>query len=207
MTLLLILCHTVKMIRPDAVTNFNRSVPELQEFLLFCITVHGKRAHVQALKLEHLLQYLSAITGSMYPFTMIDIARNMEDEETGETLLLKGLKKFKLGQYTRLCRSIDDLLLLCDLRTVGVKELENCFGVGPKTARFFLVHSRPNQEFAILDTHILKWLKTKGYEKIPKSTPQRKWYSHFERIFLTLVKKSGLTTAEFDLSIWKSFAL
>ena len=39
-----------------------------------------------------------------------------------------------------------------------------------------------------------------------KDTPQGKWYSYFEKIFLTFVKDSGKSVAEFDLNIWKEFA-
>ncbi len=193
------------MIDPAHITNFDRSEEELQEFLLFTVMVHGKKASIQAVKLHCFLEYLSHFTGHSKPFEMVNIAQNMEDDETGETVLFQALKKFGLGQYNRLCQSIEDLVKLPDLRTVTVEQLENCFAVGPKSARFFLVHSRTNQEFAILDTHILKWLRMNGINA-PKNTPQGKWYKHFEEIFLTLVKKAGKSVAEFDLNIWKMYA-
>jgi hypothetical protein len=194
------------MIQPDRITNYNRTAAELQEFLLFCICVHGKNANVQALKLHHFLEYLAHLTGQSQPFDMVNVARNFEEDDTGETLLDSALRKFKVGQYSRITQAIDDLLTLSDLRTVTVQELESCFAVGPKTARFFIVHSRPSKEYAILDTHILKWMGVQGVEGVPKNTPQGKWYSHFEKIFLTMVEKSGLTVAEFDLNIWKTYA-
>lgn len=190
------------MINPQEITNYNRTTAELQEFLLFAIMVHGKKAEVQAVKLERFLNYLAHVTGCEMPFEMVDIAMNYEEED--EDLLVKALKKFGLGQYGRLCQAIADLIQLPDLRTVTVEELVNCFAIGPKTARFFIVHSRPNAWHAILDTHILKWLRLQGVE-CPKLTPQGKLYDHFEKIFLTFVQKSGLSVAEFDLNIWKSF--
>jgi hypothetical protein len=166
----------------------------------------AKKASIQALKLEQFLIYLATFTGHENPFDMVKIALNMEDDETGETILLQALKKFGLGQYARLCQSIEDLVNLPDLRTVTVEQLVECFGVGPKTARFFIVHSRPNQQHAVLDTHVLKWLRIKGIA-CPKNTPQGKAYDLLEKIFLTFVRESGQSVAEFDLTIWKTFAL
>ena len=202
-----------EMINPKQITNFNRTEAELQEFMLFCIMVHGKKAEVQAVKLEYFLTYLCSYTGCELPFQAVNIALN-DEIESGEfggiqadNMLLYALKKFGLGQYERLCRSIDDLVALPDIREVTVEQLETCFAVGPKTARFFVVHSRPNQQYAILDTHILKWLALNGVPAVPKDTPQGKWYYHYENIFLTFVKNSGLSVAEFDLNIWKNFAI
>jgi len=192
------------MVDPRNITNFHRTRAELEEFLLFTIMVHGKKASVQAEKLHLFLEYLAHFTGHYFPFQMVDIALNMEeDDETN--VLQTSLQRFRLGQYNRLCQAIGDLILLSDLTKVTVDELERCFAVGPKTARFFLVHSRPNQQHAILDTHILKWLRAHGIDT-PKNTPQGKEYQRLENIFLTMVKDSGLSVAEFDLNIWKKYA-
>lgn len=164
-----------------------------------------KKASVQAVKLHCFLEYLAHFTGHAMPFEMVKIAQEMENDETGETILLQALRKFGLGQYERLCQAVEDMVKLPDLHTVTVEQLENCFAIGPKTARFFLVHSRPNQKFAILDTHVLKWLRLNGISA-PKNTPQGRWYKHFEEIFLTFVKKSGKSVAEFDLMIWTQYA-
>lgn len=193
------------VIDPANITKFDRSEEELQEFLLFTVMVHGKKASIQSVKLHCFLEYLAHFTGHVMPFEMVKIAQEMENDDTGETILLQALRRFGLGQYARLCRSIEDLVKLPDLRTVTVKQLENCFAVGPKSARFFVVHSRPNQEFAILDTHVLKWLRMNGVNA-PKNTPRGKWYKRFEEIFLTLARKAGRSVAELDLTIWKQYA-
>lgn len=190
------------MIDPHNITNFNRTDEELEEFLLFCILVHGKRAEVQALKLEQLLMYLSNVIGESSPFRLVDIAINTDTEDESN-LFLDAAKKFKVGQYERLIESVSDLIQLGDLKSVTVEQLENCFGIGPKTARFFIVHSRPNQQHAVLDTHILRWMRGKGIET-PTNTPQGKKYAEFEKKFLTFVADSGMSVAEFDLNIWKT---
>ena len=195
----------LNVINPKRITNYHRTEEELQEFLLFCLLVQGKKAEMQSVKLEHFLTYLAHITGERLPFRMVNITLGTEDDETGETLLNSAMVKFGLGQYGRLTRAIEDLLALPPLTQVTLEQLSQCYAIGPKTARFFLVHSRSNQWYAILDTHILKWLRLKGVNA-PKLTPQGKWYTTFEEIFLTFVRKSGKTVAEFDLDIWKSFA-
>lgn len=199
------------MIVPSRITKFDRSQAELQEFLLFCVLVHGKKAEMQAVKLHHFLEWLAAYTGETLPFKMVDIAMNYEldgefdDAEDCEDLLTYAMKRFGLGQYGRIFQAIDDFLKLPDLRTVTIEELENCFAVGPKSARFFVVHSRPNQQHAILDVHILKWLRLQGVNA-PRTTPQSKHYMKFEKIFLQFVAHSGQSIAEFDLNIWKKLS-
>lgn len=193
------------MIDPTNITIFNRTEAELQEFLLFCIMVHGKKSSVQAVKLEGFLTYLAHVTGCDMPFEMVNYAMNIEEEEE-ESLLYRALQKFKLGQYGRLCRAIEDMIRLPGLREVTVEQLENCFAIGPKSARFFLVHSRPNQQYAVLDVHILRWLRKQGINA-PKNTPQGKWYEYFEKIFLTFVSKAEESVATFDLKIWNKFAV
>jgi hypothetical protein len=197
------------MINPAQITNFARTVAELEEFLLFAVMVHGKKAEIQAKKLELFLEYLAHVTGESTPFKMVNIALNWEqdgeEDMEGDTLLVKALKKFGLGQYGRLCQAIEDLIQLGNLRTVTAARLEQCYAIGPKTARFFIVHSRPNQQHAILDTHILKWLRLQGVTA-PKNTPQGKEYGVFEKIFLQFVQQSGQSVAEFDLNIWKELS-
>lgn len=92
-----------------------------------------------------------------------------------------------------------------NLKSCSVDDLENIYGIGPKTARCFLIHSRPNMRFAGLDTHILKYLRGLGYE-VPKTTPTGKKYKEIEQIFLNLVDKSGKSVAEFDLEIWRKYS-
>jgi thermostable 8-oxoguanine DNA glycosylase len=92
-----------------------------------------------------------------------------------------------------------------NLKTCGPRDLEDIYGIGPKTARAFICWSRSDVSHAILDTHILKWLKQQGVDRVPKSTPTGISYMRLEKEFLSRVPAS-MTPAEFDLSIWTSFA-
>jgi len=174
------------MIDPNQVTNFNRTIPELQEFVLFCAVVAGKSAHQQARKLEWFLEI-----GEGSPF-----------EKIVQIDLMQRLKESKLGQYNRLY-TIFKQIVCVDLENCTAEQLEAIPGIGQKTSRFFITHSRPNQNYAILDTHILAWLKSLGYNDIPKSTPSGKRYQEIEQLFLFEAKQRNMSAADLDLQIWK----
>jgi thermostable 8-oxoguanine DNA glycosylase len=77
-------------------------------------------------------------------------------------------------------------------------------GVGNKTARFFLLHTRGG-DYAVLDTHILAWLRENGVEDAPKNTPTNtQKYKELEKKFryLSRVKFPYLSDAQIDLLIW-----
>ena len=91
------------------------------------------------------------------------------------------------------------------LRVATLGELENIHGIGPKTSRFFVMHSRPNQRVAALDTHILKELKAHGHI-VPKSTPPAGGrYRQLEQLFIELADVAGMSVADFDLTVWKKW--
>ena len=85
-----------------------------------------------------------------------------------------------------------------------MEDLEAIPGIGPKTSRFFLLHTRPNQEIAVLDTWILKYLKNAGYNA-PKATPSGKKYLELEKNFLFEARKNNMKPADFDIYIWRNF--
>lgn len=188
------------MINPSKVTNFNRTGEELEEFMLFSIVVAGKNAYQQAEKLEQLLEQGKPRT----PFGWI---RTMDMD----TSLDYFLRSVKIGQYNRIASAFRGVAHFfkynpdndrhSPLKDIPINRLECIKGIGMKTARFFAIHSRSEQQYACLDTHILKWLGTKGHE-VPKTTPQGEKYLRLETIFLNYCKQMNMTPAELDLSIW-----
>jgi len=190
------------MIDPTQITNYNRTEAELEEFLLFCIMVAGKNAKQTAKKLD---EFLFGTLGIISPFdwvlSMVDIGKVSKNFP-----LECAMKRHKLGQYKRLEKAFTGILQFKNrLKEVSVEELESVSGIGSKTSRFFILHSRPNQQLAVLDTHILKWMDAQGYD-VPKSTPPKGRYAIIEKQFLTECAKAGKTPAELDLEIWKSYA-
>ena len=194
------------MVNPYNITNFNRSEAELEEFLLFCIVVAGKTAYIQAQKLETFLNSANQrlmIPNDINPFQTIKSAYQ-------QGILFEEIKNAKLGQYKKIysafkCISENEY----NLCRMTPKLLEEIPGVGMKTSRFFLLHSDTfyKDKIAILDTHILKFIKENIDDRAPKSTPVIPLtYRYWEDMFLNWCKENDKNVAEFDLEVWKSYA-
>ena len=114
-----------------------------------------------------------------------------------------------MGQYKRIKRAFCELANSgLDLKTCTVNDLEKIFGMKLKTSRFFLTHSRPNQSYAILDTHILAHMRNDYGIPTPKATPTNpKVYYDLEKKLLELISKSGKSFAEYDLEVWSKRVL
>lgn len=186
------------MITPTTITNYNRTEAELEEFLMFAILVAGKGAEQQAKKLDAFLKHcMHDQIGK--PFKQI------EELDKLNWLEIK-MKQFKLGQYKRIGHAFREILKFKGkLKKVTIEELESVKGIGSKTARFFVLHSRPNVKVAVLDTHILKWMKAIGHD-VPKATPTKKKYGIIEKLFLCMAEARNMSPADLDLHIWKSYA-
>lgn len=182
------------MIDPTKITNFQRTQSELEELLLFCIIVAGKTASIQARKLEEFLQD----NPSLSPFELINFYLQ-------KGILLKKIQEAKLGQYNRLAKAFSQVVNL-NVFKCTIEELEAIMGIGPKTARFFILHSRQNQQVAVLDTHLLKWLRDELGLQTPKSTPTSKKYSILEKEFLSYCRKYKKNPATLDLEIWNKYS-
>jgi thermostable 8-oxoguanine DNA glycosylase len=187
-------------IEPTKITNYERTEAELESFLLFCVIVAGKNSDWAAGKIEGMFR------GCAEDHTPLDFINNCG----------VGLRNYlvanKVGQYNRIERCFSQLaelkLSLGSIRKMTLDDLLNVFGIGPKTARFFLLHSRKNIKVAVLDVHILKWLGT-IFENAPTSTPtSKKSYEYWEKAFLSMAETNfpNLTIADLDLYLWMKFS-
>lgn len=187
------------MVNPDDITNFNRTDRELQEFMIFAICAAGKNANTTATILNAIFEENEHLWSDVLPIAYLA----KEGTFLPEYLRLKGI-----GCYNNRAKTIYELRnhLLADPDFLGhcsVADLESIHGIGPKTARFFIMHSRPDQRVAALDTHILKELKANGF-KVPKSTPPAgNKYRELEGNFIQLADKAGKSVADYDLEVWK----
>jgi len=182
------------MIDPYNIINYNRNQYELEEFLLFAILVAGKNAKTTANALEKLLK----LSNKKTPFKKI---KSMIQKNK----LIDNLKASGIGQYNRISKAFAEIIKLENtLQTISVEKLEQIYGIGPKTARFFVMFSRKTNKYAVLDTHMLKYLASIGYN-VPKTTPSGKKYKELEQAFINEAKKYNKSVAEFDLNIWKKY--
>jgi thermostable 8-oxoguanine DNA glycosylase len=180
-------------INPKEITNYNRTDSELEAFMLFSIAVAGKNA---------------AQTANL-------IGNVLRESETNETpfqylkriLLEDHLRFWKVGQYRRIVPAILGVMKL-NLRTCTMGDLLKVHGIGYKTANMFLLHSRPNHVGAVLDTHILRWMREVHGVKTPKSTPSGKRYDDLQKLALKFISRSfpNLSLADADLLIWKTMS-
>lgn len=180
---------------PNDVTHFDRTKAELETFLLFAILVAGKKASMQAKKLDEFLsEYLQ---DGETPF---DAMRRLLLTDT----FSEAIRKHRLGQYTKLESCIPYMVQSkLDLSNCTVDELESIPYVSMKTSRFFLLHSRKNVEHAALDVHILRYMREKMGIDTPRQTPaSKKKYKELESKFLDHCRAHGLTPSDFDLAIW-----
>jgi len=196
------------MVDPHQVTDFKRTDAQLEEFLLFCLSVAGKNADQQCLKLEAFLQ-------GKPPFAYI---RNLIASKS----LTSELKRVKMGKYRLLTEGFSQLAQAgLDLKTCTWETLITFPGIGIKTAKFFILHSRKNQQLAVLDTHVLYWMKeclgnkTPRGIAVPEHTPQDpSLYQFWETVYFGLVlsrlispqdlSETSINWAKVDLDLWKT---
>ena len=187
------------MVNPDEITNYNRTDRELEEFMVFAICAAGKNANTTATILNRIFLDFE-LQGKMPVFHLSKRAANLANYFRIQGI---GCYNSRAKTIRQLHRCIQHDSNFLKIATVG--ELENVHGIGPKTARFFIMHSRPNQRVAALDTHILKELKAEGYS-VPKATPPAgKRYNELEQLFIQLADKSGMSVADYDLAVWKKW--
>jgi len=176
------------------ITNYNASRGEIQALIIFWVLAAGKTAKGA----ERILSLL--LPKKDLPFHQL--------EKYSQIKLTKKLKELGCGCFNNKSRTIYELvhsninLFKCD-----ISELENIFGIGRKTSRGFILHTRKNAQYAVLDVHILKFLNEKGMPSVPKSTPSGKFeYERLEKCFLSLCRKQKIAPAKYDLQIWNSYS-
>jgi hypothetical protein len=184
------------MVDPVKCTNFSRDQYHLEEFAIFSICVANK----PALRIAKLLHDMLVPLDGDLPFTKLK-----KYDRPGITDLIM---KSKMGCHTMKGRGVHQLVNKdLDLRTCTAEELEEICGIGLKTSRFFLLHSRENQRCIPLDTHILKFLKDNGVKDVPSSTPSSaSKYRELENKALGFADKRKMKPAEFDLSVWREYS-
>ena len=185
---------------PVHFTDYNRTLPQLEATALFSVLVAGKAAIPTARALDRLLinakEYIN--TKAHRPFKILELCNRI----TISNLLLQS----GIGCHTAKGRAVYELVHSgLDLRTCSVEDLEGIYGIGPKTSRFFVLHTRPNQQLAVLDVHLLRFLRDWGHT-VPAVTPSStRRYKEIERTVLWHANEARMSPAEFDLMVWNRY--
>lgn len=211
------------MIDAINISNFNLTDDQLEENILFWVCAAGKNGVVSARLLNTFLDKLYVYkwekgkdSRRLSPFGIIrESVDKLENKETGE-IVYGGISFFQqlmkiagIGNHSVKSQAFVQLAYSgLNLRTCTIDDLEKIKGIGPKTSRAFILHTRPNQRVAAVDTHLLKFLKDNGVQDVPKSTPAKgKTYRRLEEAFLTLCDQAGRIPVEYDLEIWNHYRL
>lgn len=187
------------MVDPINFTNYKRSDYELEETVLFGLLVAGKNALTTAKLLDNFIKNFK-----LYDETPFEVFRKFQRFETPK--LSTALKDYGFGCYNAKAEGIYQLVHAgLNLRTCTVADLETIHGIGMKTSRLFVLHTRYAAMCIPLDVHILHYLKDLGYD-VPKATPSKKKYLAIEKICIDLAGKSNKTCAEWDLGVWRMYS-
>lgn len=188
---------------PEPFNMFDATQAELETFLFFSVAVAGKQAESVNAAVERFFSMAPVVsTASGRGIKPLQYIKSL----TRYSLIRKALQTARLGQYTKLERFCGWWVAqgTLDLRSVSVAALEAAPGIGPKTARFFVMYTRRGQRYAVLDTHVLAWMRERGIDA-PKSTPQSaKRYAALEKIYLDICAEEGHDPHRLDSTIWQS---
>lgn len=195
---------------PDTLTT--KPPENLEEFAVFSVCVAGKTARVirQCLQARFWPAAIAGVVGTQNPegWNLLVKAGPFEIIRHYDTdALAEMLRKSGIGCQTMKARALHALAWIYasgGLDKVTPKELEKISGIGPKTARFFVLYTQPGAKVACLDTHVLHWMREQGIDAPKATPPSGKRYRELEEQFLSLVPKNK-TIAEFDLEIWMRY--
>jgi endonuclease III len=174
------------MTDPQDIIKFDRTDEQLEHLALFLIAVAGKNA-------DTTVKCLNKFMGnSVKPFAVV---RHRDDENTLNT----HIKNCGFGCHTRLTKAFADIAKAgLNLKTCSREDLLKIHGIGMKSANCFLSWTRKGTKLAMLDTHLMKFIRNDlGYVDAPKSTPSsKKQYEKWEKIFLDHCKEKKVDPHE-----------
>lgn len=168
---------------------------ELQERLIYSVIVAGKSAKFADAVLARLKEY------RIWKESPFELFKRLIREGT----IASVLRAIRSGNYGKLEKCMRELVKAkkLDLMTCTPAQLERFHGIGPKTARFFIIWVRPGERYAALDVHVLRWLRAQGYDA-PKATPSGPKYAKLEAAFIAEAEKRGMSPRDLDFQIWST---
>lgn len=181
------------IITDENLINYQRTDEELQLFLLYCgFSVGKSRRHAQT----SLAALLDMGKGKL-PF---DRLRWLVTNDR----LSQAVVDCRIGGMTRITGFLQDCASRhLDLRDGAVESYLDLHGIGLTKSRFFMLCTREGARYAVLDRHILQYLRDSGCPDVPKDPPKGlKAYVRLEAFFAMLADKAGESCAVHNLQNW-----
>lgn len=185
------------MIDPDDIVNHAATVPELEEQILFWVAAAGKDAFATARALDRFL----GTRGRRVRHSPFGRVRRVPEPELPGRLRACGFGCFnqRAASFRWLARAG------LDLRACEVDDLIRCPGINFKTAKGFLLYTRPGAVHVVADRHFFAYMRERGCGDCPKDSPQTlRRYEHWERKGLAEAARLGLSALEFDRLFWRA---
>ncbi len=195
------------MIDPTNITNYNLTTEQLQEHIIWWALAAGKDGVYEAKCTEQIMLELEERTGyePRRPFEMLRRFNTL-------TEITQLFARHKTGAQSIKAQTVLGLIESnIDLKTCTREDLLKLWGMGMKTATCFILHSRPNQQMAGIDTHYLKFLRDRNIV-VPKQRPSKpkdgtmhKEYLRLELEGVKVAQEWGCSCAELDLTVWNCY--
>jgi hypothetical protein len=206
------------MIDPENITNYNLTNEELEEHILFWVCAAGKNGRTAARCLDKFLGIVKGTNQSPFEAlwlkgyedaTVFRLSSKYINIINKHKCIPEIMKSCGIGCFNQKARTFIELANSdLDLKACTAEDLEKIYGIGMKTSRCFILHSRKDARYAGLDTHILKYLRAKGVENVPKTTPgSKKEYLRLEKEFLRLADEVDMSPADLDLTVWRKYSI
>lgn len=177
----------------DDMYNWTNTREKRELVLLFSIMVAGKSADRTSDILNYMMHTLEGDT----PFNKI--GRMVERGDA-----LERLKTFRIGQHNRILKAFREAIDFdVDATPPDPEELRRIPGIGLKTSRFVaLVYDR-TLPVAVLDTHMLKFLRHIEIDA-PTSTPGScRIYERLSTPIVRLAELLAVAPGDLDIAIWR----
>ncbi len=119
------------MVEAEIACNPDLHTDDLEQLLVFSVLVANKPA-------ERMSEIAYCLTGKAMGCSPLEVIELLVQENR----LGKRLRELRTGQYGRIEAALRGLVTKkFNLRTCSVADLESIKGIGPKTARFFIMRT------------------------------------------------------------------